>query len=73
MPNQNLHTATTDLSITLDDIRKYYFEHTKHTLKVEDAKYLLERAVYLNINRQNGGVEALFSSLKYKFEEGSEG
>lgn len=54
--------------IDLEDIRKFYFEHTKHTLRIEDAKYLLERANELNITSQNGGLEALFKTLKYNFE-----
>lgn len=58
----------TDLNITLDEIRKYYFNRTKHTLQVDDAKYLMERALDMGLDRNNGGVEALFSSLKYKFE-----
>ena len=53
--------------ITLEDIRRYYFVHTKRTLQVEDAKYLLERSLEMDLDRNNGGVEALFSSLKYKF------
>ena len=60
----------TDVSsnqIILEDIRKYYFEHTKRTLRIEDAKYLLERAEEMGLDKSNGGVEALFSSLKYKF------
>lgn len=56
------------VEIELEDIRKFYFNHTKCTLRIEDAKYLLERAKELSITRQNGGVEALFSSLKYNFE-----
>ena len=54
-------------SITLDDIRRYYFENTKRTLQVEDAKYLLDRSLDMHLDRDNGGVQALFSSLKYKF------
>ena len=56
------------MNITLDEIRKYYFDRTKVTLKVEDAKYLLERALDMGITKNTGGVEALFSSLKYTFE-----
>jgi len=55
-------------TIKLEDIRRYYFEHTKHTLRIEDAKYLLERASELNLNQSNGGVEGLFKTLKYHFE-----
>jgi len=55
--------------IKLEDIRKYYFEHTKHTLRIEDAKYLLERAEELQLNHSNGGVKGLFETLKYHFEE----
>jgi len=55
--------------IDLEDIRKHYFEHTKQTLRIEDAKYLLERAQELNIDKSNGGLDALFRSLKYNFED----
>lgn len=51
--------------ISLEDIRKYYFEKTRQTLRIEDAKYLLERAQELEIKNDNGGVQALFKSLKY--------
>ena len=68
MQEREVNPILTDMTITLDEIRKYYFDRTKHTLKVEDAKYLLERAVDLGLNQSNGGVEALFSSLKYSFE-----
>ena len=54
--------------IQLEDIRRYYFDHTKRTLRIEDAKYLLERAEEMGLNKSNGGLEALFSSLKYKFD-----
>ena len=63
--NQTMSEST----ISLDEIRRYYFNRSKHTLNVEDAKYLLERAQEMGIDRTNGGVQALFSSLKYKFEE----
>ena len=65
--NREIHTDLVDLD--LEVIRKYYFDHTKRTMRIEDAKYLLERAVELGINNANGGVEALFSTLKYKFGE----
>ena len=65
---ERVNPILTDMTITLDEIRKYYFDRTKHTLKVEDAKYLLERALDMGIDKDNGGVEALFSSLKYSFE-----
>ena len=68
MQKHQSNTIISKKSITLDEIRKYYFDRTKHTLKVEDAKYLLERAIDINLDHANGGVEALFSSLKYKFE-----
>ena len=68
MQEHEPNPVVTDLTITLDEIRKYYFNRTKHTLQVEDAKYLLERALDMGLDRNNGGVEALFSSLKYKFE-----
>ena len=55
--------------ITLEDIRKYYFERAKHTLRIEDAKYLLERASELGLSHTNGGVRGLFQTLKYHFEE----
>lgn len=58
--------------ILLEDIRRYYFDHTKRTLRIEDAKYLLERAEELGLNKSNGGLEALFSSLKYKFDQREE-
>jgi len=64
----NREIPSTSTEIALEDIRKFYFEHTKCTLRIEDAKYLLERAQELSINRLNGGVEALFSTLKYNFE-----
>ena len=57
------------MDISLDDIRRYYFEHAKRTLQVNDAKYLLERALELGLTHNNGGLDALFSTLKYKFEE----
>ena len=63
-------TPQTDTrEISLEDIRRYYFEHSKRTLQVEDAKYLLERALEMGITHKNGGLVALFSSLKYKFED----
>ena len=55
--------------ISLDDIRRYYFERAKQTLRVEDAKYLLERANELGFSHTNGGVKGLFQTLKYHFEE----
>ena len=58
--------------ILLEDIRRYYFDHTKRTFRIEDAKYLLERAEELGLNKSNGGLEALFSSLKYKFDQREE-
>lgn len=64
--NREFSTAIGELD--LEAIRKFYFEHSKQTLRIEDAKYLLERAQELGINNTNGGVEALFSTLKYKFE-----
>jgi len=68
MQEQGPNPIITNMEITLDEIRKYYFDRTKHTLQVDDAKYLLERALELGLDRNNGGVDALFSSLKYKFE-----
>ena len=65
----NRDTSSLDSIIELEDIRKFYFEHTKQTLRIEDAKYLLERAQELKINKRNGGLEALFRSLKYNFEK----
>ena len=65
---ERVNPILTDMTITLDEIRKYYFDRSKRTLKVEDAKYLLERALDMGIDKHNGGVEALFSSLKYSFE-----
>ena len=56
-------------NIKLEDIRKYYFEHTKQTLRIEDAKYLLERAEELKLDHSNGGVKGLFQTLKYNFED----
>lgn len=61
--------STAGLSIDLESIRKYYFDNTRHTLRIEDAKYLQERAEELGINNRNGGVEALFSTLKYNFKK----
>ncbi len=68
MQEHKVNPVLTDINITLDEIRKYYFDRTKHTLKVDDAKYLLERALNMGITRETGGVEALFSSLKYSFD-----
>ncbi|MEQ8323253.1 MAG: hypothetical protein RIC15_09585 [Vicingaceae bacterium] len=68
MQSKELQPITEREEITLDDIRKYYFYHTKRTLQVEDAKYLLERSIDLGINNNNGGLQALFSTLKYRLE-----
>ena len=68
MQEHKVNPIITDMNITLDEIRKYYFDRTKVTLQVEDAKYLLERSLDMGITRDTGGVEALFSSLKYTFE-----
>ena len=65
--NREVSSNTTELE--LEEIRRFYFEHTKRTLRIEDAKYLQERAEELGIDRFNGGVEALFRTLKYKLEE----
>ena len=62
-------TPISSVEINLEDIRKYYFEHAKRTLKIDDAKYLLERAQELGLNQLNGGVKALFNTLKYNFDE----
>ena len=56
-------------SIPLEEIRKYYFERTKRTLRIEDAKYLQERASELGISSGNGGLNALFKTLKYDLGE----
>ena len=64
----NREIQVSSMSINLEDIRKFYFERTKRTLGIEDAKYLLERAEELGLNSLNGGVEALFSTLKYRFD-----
>lgn len=61
--------VSSQMEISLEDIRKYYFEKARKTLRIEDAKYLLERAVELGISNSNGGVQALFKTLKYHFEE----
>lgn len=53
-------------TLTLDDVRKYYFERTKRTLPIQDAHYLLERAEELKIDKSSGGVKALFDTLSYK-------
>jgi len=68
MQKHKIDPITTEINITLDEIRRYYFNRTKHTLQVDDAKYLLERALDMGLGHDNGGVEALFDSLKYKFE-----
>ena len=53
--------------ISLEEIRQFYFYNTKRTLRIEDAKYLQERAGELGLTSKNGGVEALFKTLKYDF------
>jgi hypothetical protein len=65
----NREISSLDSIIELEDIRRFYFEHTKQTLRIEDAKYLLERAEELKIDKRNGGLEALFRTLKYDFED----
>ena len=65
----NRDVSSNTSTLELEEIRKFYFDRTKRTLRIEDAKYLLERAEELGIDRMNGGVEALFSTLKYKLEE----
>lgn len=67
-PPNEIH-LNSPFEISLDEIRRYYFENTRRSLRIEDAKYLQERAMELGLNKTNGGVEALFSTLKYKFEE----
>lgn len=66
---QSSKIIVNSVSIKLEDIRRYYFEHTKQTLRIEDAKYLLERAIELDLDHSNGGVKGLFQTLKYHFEE----
>ena len=65
--NSEISQITFD--IDLESIRRFYFDKTKHTLRIEDAKYLLERARELGLNSSNGGVEALFNTLKYKLDQ----
>lgn len=65
----NREVTSNASALELEEVRKFYFERTKRTLRIEDAKYLLERADELGIDKMNGGVEALFSTLKYKLEE----
>ncbi len=73
MPLDREYSALSN-RLDLEDIRKFYFDNTKRTLRIEDAKYLLERAEELNITKNNGGVKALFDTLKYKFgQEDKEG
>ena len=68
MQKHEVKPIVSNLTITLDEIRVYYFDRTKHTLKLEDAKYLLEIALDKGLDHSNGGIKALFSSLKYNFE-----
>lgn len=64
----NSQVSSEKAEIDLEAIRKFYFDKTRHTLRIEDAKYLLERAHELGLDNSNGGVAALFSTLKYKLD-----